>query len=110
MKRHIAILSVILILTGLTLSGCSGTPGREDSGEKAAVKKYNATFAGRFDFSDQYGPVYGWPGSSIKARFKGTGLKMKIRPVNPSERDNWLNVIIDGQEPVPIRVDRKSVV
>ncbi len=85
--------------------------GKDMSGYKdeAAVKKFSAQFIGRFDFSDSYGPVFGWPGSYIRARFKGTGLKMAMKPMNPVERDNWLNIIIDGQEPVPIQINSENI-
>lgn len=66
----------------------------------------DATFIGRFDFSDPSGPVFGWPGSSIKARFRGTGISVNMKLFNPVERVNWFNIIVDNHELAPFPVDR----
>jgi lysophospholipase L1-like esterase len=85
------------------MESCRGS--KECSSKTAAAKKFSAAFIGRFDFSDPRGPVFGWPGSSIKVRFSGTGLKMIMRPINPAENGNWFNIIIDDNEPVKLHVD-----
>ena len=72
--------------------------------DKSAVR-----YTGRFDFSDAAAPRFGWPGSSISVRFKGTGISAAIRPVYPMETDTWLNIIINNEAPIPINICRDGV-
>ncbi len=68
-----------------------------------------ATFIGRFSFSDPAGPVFGWPGSHIKARFSGTGIGVHMKLRNQADNENWFNVIIDDGEPFKVLIDRDGV-
>lgn len=43
-----------------------------------------------------------WPGSSVKLRFNGTGIKAVLKDFNGQ---NYFNVIIDNNSPVRIKID-----
>lgn len=88
------------------LNNTTTYPGEQDNKTPAIFKQ--AAFIGRFDFSDPSGPVFGWPGSHIKARFKGTGISVHMKLMNPADNQNWFNVIIDGKEPVAFAADRNG--
>lgn len=53
----------------------------------------DVTFTGRFDFSDPKGPWFAWSASTISARFRGTGIKSRLR----SPGDNYFTVLLDGK-------------
>ena len=63
-------------------------------------------FIGRFDEADPAGFRMAWPGSSIVARFEGTGVSVRL-----SQTDNgyslgpsWFNVIVDDVVQAPFSV------
>lgn len=62
-------------------------------------------YTGRFDFSLPEGPLFAWSGSSIAIAFKGTEIRAKLRPADLGLTDNWVNIIIDDQEPIALRID-----
>lgn len=59
--------------------------------------KYKATYVGRFDFSDPEGPAFSWSTSTRRARFCGTGIKMKLKRLN-AWHDNAFAVVIDDND------------
>ncbi|MEI6132597.1 MAG: SGNH/GDSL hydrolase family protein [Bacillota bacterium] len=62
-------------------------------------------YMGRFDFSDKAGAVLDWPGSTIRGRFKGNTVSVKMLA---TDGESWFQVIIDGKTFPPIRVTNKS--
>lgn len=55
-------------------------------------------YTGRIDFVNPKQPLISWPGTSIKAKFTGKSLKIKL---DDSEGKNYFNVIIDGNDQYP---------
>ncbi|MBD3919711.1 acetyl xylan esterase [Paenibacillus sp. PR3] len=63
-------------------------------------------YTGRFDFTSPDGPIFAWSGCSVAISFRGSEIHAKLRPVLPEMDDNWVNITIDNQEPVPLRIHR----
>ncbi|WOH35773.1 SGNH/GDSL hydrolase family protein [Thalassotalea fonticola] len=55
-------------------------------------------YTGRMDFVNPKQPLISWPGTSIKAKFTGKTLKIKL---DDQEGNNYFNVIIDGNDQFP---------
>lgn len=55
-------------------------------------------YTGRIDFANPKQPLISWPGTSIKARFTGQSIKIKLDDL---EGKNYFNVIIDGNNQHP---------
>lgn len=55
-------------------------------------------YTGRIDFVNPKQPLISWPGTSIKARFTGKSIKIKLDDL---EGKNYFNVIIDGDNKYP---------
>lgn len=55
-------------------------------------------YTGRVDFINPKQPLISWPGTSIKAKFTGNALKIKL---DDQEGNNYFNVIIDGNDQFP---------
>lgn len=53
----------------------------------------NIAFMGRFDFSDEKGPKFGWSASTITARFIGTGISAQLSPL----KNSYFTVELDGK-------------
>ncbi len=54
-------------------------------------------YSGRIDFSDRRVPVFIYPCTSVKLRFKGTDIKVILH--NRSQYwDNYMGVILDGEQ------------
>jgi len=53
----------------------------------------NIAFMGRFDFSDEKGPKFGWSASTIAARFNGTGISAELY----SLKNSYFTVELDGK-------------
>lgn len=68
------------------------------SKENEAISK--TLLIGRFDTSDPAGPKFAWSNTTIKAKFKGTGISVNFKIIG----DNWFDVILDGQLKAPIYV------
>ncbi len=91
MKARTSLLLSVLLLTVST--GLAGLVPADDK---------NLQYTGRIDFSDKKAPVLSWPGNSIKTKFTGTSLKVKMvgdgktdkkgKPTGP-----MFNVFIDGK-------------
>jgi lysophospholipase L1-like esterase len=61
---------------------------------------------GRFDTSNVPGEVRcAWPGSSIVARFRGTGISAEVQDFGK----NYFQVVVDGKELQPLRADREGM-
>jgi lysophospholipase L1-like esterase len=63
-------------------------------------------YTGRFDFTSPDGPICAWSGCSIAISFQGTEIHAKLGPVSPDLTDNWVNVVVDNQMPVALRINR----
>lgn len=70
------------------------------------VSQDEVRYTGRFDFHNPEGPVFAWSGTSICITFKGTGVSAWLKPVNADMKDNWVNIMIDKQEPVPVNINQ----
>lgn len=55
-------------------------------------------YTGRVDFVNPKQPLISWSGTSIKAKFTGNTLKIKL---DDQEGNNYFNVIIDGNDQFP---------
>ncbi len=56
----------------------------------------NIQYQGRINFSNPAKPVFAYPGISIKAKFQGTDVKVKLNGGAGSSA-NYFNVFIDGE-------------
>ncbi|MFC5470647.1 SGNH/GDSL hydrolase family protein [Cohnella suwonensis] len=72
------------------------------------VSREQVRYTGRFDFSQPEGPQFAWSGSSIAISFKGTEVRALLKPVQSGMADNWVNIVIDDQEPVPVKIDKEN--
>ena len=50
-------------------------------------------YSGRIDFSNPQSPVFFWAGTSVKARFEGNSIQVKLKDISGK---NYYNAIIDG--------------
>lgn len=57
-----------------------------------SFKNSNIQYTGRINLNQDSAAIIYWPGSSIKIRFKGTGLKVLLKD---SKGENYFNVILD---------------
>lgn len=62
-------------------------------------------YTGRIDFSNPKAPLISWPGSSIKANFTGTQLKIKL---DDQLGKNYFSVIVDGEIYHPYVIEAKQ--
>lgn len=92
-----------MALLGCVISACSGEPygGGIFARERRAAIERDASgamrdihYIGRFDLSDPLAPRFGFPGSTIIARFSGTTLQAQFDDDGP----NYFSVWIDGVE------------
>jgi hypothetical protein len=86
--------------------GDAGPPAVVDAGLDAApdAGPPAVRFVGRFDTSDPAGPMVGWPGARILARFDGTEVKVTLGDASygGGRRGRW-DVIVDGATlPAPL--------
>lgn len=62
-------------------------------------------YTGRIDFSNPKSPYLSWSGSSVKAKFTGHRLSVRL---NDDEGKNYFNVIVDGNDTVPFVIQAKK--
>ncbi len=55
----------------------------------------NIQYEGRIDFSNPSKPAFAYPGISIKAKFRGTAVKINLNGA-AGQHPNYFNVFIDG--------------
>jgi lysophospholipase L1-like esterase len=86
--------------SGASRDGGTSALGDEEPGEPDPSGQPRIDFIGRFDTRDPAGPICGWPGCRIVARFEGTSLSVRLKEVTedwmaggPSEWD----LTIDGE-------------
>lgn len=55
-------------------------------------------YAGRIDCNNAAGPAFAWPGVSIRVRFKGDALDMRLRDYGTGTptTTNYYNILVDG--------------
>ena len=103
--------STVDVLDGAVQDG-AGSPDARDGdasggadtggGEGAAPLPTGVEMArlvGRIDRRDPAGPRFGWPGSAVELRFRGTGLDVRLHDTAVDQ----LGVVIDGKPPVVIK-------
>ncbi len=57
-------------------------------------------YTGRVDFSDIKQPCFSFPGVSVRIRFHGASLRVKLRDNAPADNEilaNWFCVVVDGE-------------
>lgn len=121
MKRLLVVESILLSFMILTSCGNpdNDTPNKKVSNPVALkevatakmeqiIDQEQVRYTGRFDFSHPEGPLFAWSGSSIAISFKGTEVNAKLKPVYSNMTDNWVNIVIDNQEPVPVKIDKEN--
>ena len=88
-------LLTIACVFGLSLSHSTGLAEMIISPSDAGI-----VYLGRFDHSDPERPVFGWSGTAIRARFRGSSLRARFA----DHGDNFLYYIIDGGDPVSLEL------
>jgi lysophospholipase L1-like esterase len=75
----------------------------DEAGSPTFEFKQHARYIGRMDWRDPLGPILTWAGSSIKVRFQGTGIALRLIA---KERDEcWMDLIIDDSEPRKVHIN-----
>lgn len=90
-----------LFAAALTFSGFSALPVCATATESSNFIPADAAelqYTGRIDFSNKLAPVLTWPGSSVRANFTGTSLRVTLDDETGS---NFYNVMIDGNTAHP---------
>ncbi len=85
-----------LLLSVLLLAASTAVAGVVPADDK------NLQYTGRIDFTDNKAPVLSWPGSSIRTKFTGTSLKVKMTGDGRTDKKGkptgpMFNVFIDGK-------------
>ncbi|HYO95168.1 MAG TPA: SGNH/GDSL hydrolase family protein [Polyangiaceae bacterium] len=91
-------------------AGSGGVPGGGGNGGQVALIDHpaddpNIAYTGRIDFRNPKQPRYAAPGVYVQARFRGSALTVKIQGYNESGRPNYLDVLVDDNEPMKIKLD-----
>lgn len=92
--------------TDVLPAGDGGTQGADVSIAKEAASDGDVVATapfhviGRVDRRDATGPRFSWSGTTIKAKFKGTGVTARIRDTG----NDFFDVVIDGAAPKLLRV------
>jgi len=93
-------------LDGSTADGATsdGAPGVDGGAVDAATPAVQ--FIGRFDETDPAGYRMGWPGSTVAARFDGTGVSVRLSQTHDgySMGPTWFNLVIDDVVKTPFSV------
>jgi hypothetical protein len=88
--------TLFLIIFSVMLCGCQ---------EKSVIiypDNEKIQYTGRIDFSNPEAPVLFWPGTSVKAAFHGTALKIHL---DDQRGENFFNAIIDDDYDQPVIID-----
>lgn len=69
-------------------------------------------YTGRFDFSNTKRPTFSFPGTSIKAKFQGTSIKMILKDyaTGTAQTTNYFNIIIDNNAPIKLRTNNVDTI
>jgi hypothetical protein len=86
---------------GAASDGALGVDGATQDAAAPAVQ-----FIGRFDETDPAGFRMAWPGSTVVARFDGTGVTVRLSQTDDgfSAGPSWFNVVIDDVVKTPFSV------
>lgn len=99
---------ISLLATGLFACACGAGAPPARSVPENALRAPAPRFVGRFDFSDPAGPRLSWSGSTIEARFAGSGIAMRLRvpPPPPAHAGDppLYTVRVDDRLPQPLAV------
>ena len=89
---------------GAGLDGSVSDAGDGATSPEAAAPAVQ--YIGRFDETDPAGFRMAWPGSTVVARFDGTGVTVRLSQTfdGNSAGPSWFNVIIDDQVKTPFSV------
>jgi lysophospholipase L1-like esterase len=85
------------------LSGFMGTP--PDLSSVPPPPTPAIEFIGRFDNSDPAGPKFAWSGSTIRVRFSGTQLTLKLKDPSQPGYANTYTIVVDGGAPTQLTAD-----
>jgi len=86
---------------GATGDGAPGVDGATVDAETPAVQ-----YIGRFDETDLVGFRMAWPGSTVVARFDGTGVTVRLSQTDDGYQmgPSWFNLVIDDVVMTPFSV------
>jgi len=98
------------LLLAAALCACGGKPDADkDQPVPVAPSAAELHFEGRFDRTEPAAPRFQWPGSAVRVRFDGTGIKVQLAE-RSFEKDeygqvahNWYDVTIDGNPAPPFQ-------
>jgi lysophospholipase L1-like esterase len=70
----------------------------------------NILYTGRIDFRNRNAPAFAYPGVSAKFKFTGDALDVLLQELGEggNEHTNYLNVIIDKQEPIVVKLQKNK--
>ncbi|MFN3404281.1 MAG: SGNH/GDSL hydrolase family protein [Cytophagaceae bacterium] len=67
-------------------------------------------YTGRIDFSGSSGPVFCYPGISIKAKFEGSAIDLMMSDQPLDIHSNFYNIIIDGNLHSVIKLNKNDTI
>ncbi|NGM60432.1 SGNH/GDSL hydrolase family protein [Sphingobacterium sp. SGG-5] len=79
--------------------------GDETNNLTAPYNDVNVQYEGRVDLKSQDGAYLYWPGTAVRMKFSGTGVKAILRDFS-SNNDNYFQIIIDGSPRGKLKLDK----
>ncbi len=79
--------------------------GNETDKLAAPYNDVNIQYEGRVDIKQQDGAYLYWPGTAVRMKFQGTGVKALLQDFS-SNNDNYFQIIIDGTPRGKIKLDK----
>lgn len=113
LARRTLLATLVAVMPALATSTLAATAGAQAASTESRVateKRIGADakeflYTGRIDFADPKAPVLTWPGSSIKANFTGTSLKVVL---DDERGKNFYSVIVDGKKIHPFVIEAQA--
>lgn len=96
MKHLITTLLICLFLNGFSQTITPDNP--------------NIQYIGRFDLSNASAPTFAWPGTTIKAKFKGTNLTLHLEDLalGGATTTNFFTIVLDGKITSILETDKNT--